>query len=229
MLSDIANSLPIAEVLDDIGVALAKGDDLVLEAPPGAGKTTAVPLSLLTAPWLAGQSILLLEPRRAAARNAAARMASLLGEKVGKTVGYRIRPDTRGSAETRLEVVTEGVLTRRLQRDPELAGVGLVVFDEFHERSLKSDLGLALTLQSRALFRDSLPLKILVMSATLDGERLSRLLGGAPVVRSSGRRYPVEVSFLGGVSPSSPVVTATVNAVARASPSGPVPVITASL
>ncbi len=211
---DAIASLPIAAVLPDIGRALNAGDDLVLEAPPGAGKTTAVPLALLTEPWLAGQTILLLEPRRVAARNAASRMASLLGERVGETVGYRIRLDTRVSARTRLEVITEGVLTRRLQQDPELGGVGLVIFDEFHERSLESDLGLALTLEARALFRETAALKLLVMSATLDGARVSQLLGGAPVLRATGRSFPVGTSYLGRGSSGAAVATAAVTTAA---------------
>ncbi|WP_323149201.1 ATP-dependent helicase HrpB, partial [Pseudomonas oryzihabitans] len=182
--------LPIDVVLPDLRQALARRDDCVLEAPPGAGKTTRVPLALLDEPWLAGQRILLLEPRRLAARAAAERLAAELGEGVGETVGYRIRLESRVGPRTRIEVVTEGILTRRLQDDPALDGVGLVIFDEFHERSLDADLALALTLSGRELLRDT-PLKVLVMSATLEGERLAALLGGAPVVRSEGRMFPV--------------------------------------
>lgn len=165
----------------------------VLQAPPGAGKTTVVPLALLDASWLGGQRIVMLEPRRVAARAAAHRMAALRGEPVGETVGYRTRTDTRVSARTRIEVVTEGVLTRRFQRDPTLDGVGLVIFDEFHERSLVADLGLALTLHTRALVRDDL--RILVMSATLDAAAVARLLGGAPTVTASGRVFPIETRY----------------------------------
>lgn len=185
------NSLPIDEVLPALREALAARHEAVLEAPPGAGKTTRVPLALLDQDWLAGQTILMLEPRRLAARAAAERLASELGEKVGETVGYRIRLDSKVGPRTRIEVVTEGILTRRLQDDPALEGVGLLIFDEFHERSLDADLALALSLNGRELFRDQQPLKILLMSATLEGERLSTLLGDAPILRSEGRMFPV--------------------------------------
>lgn len=184
-------SLPIDEVLPALRQALRERHEAVLEAPPGAGKTTRVPLALLNEPWLAGQKILMLEPRRLAARAAAERLASELGEKVGETVGYRIRLDSKVGPDTRIEVVTEGILTRRLQHDPALEGVGLLIFDEFHERSLDADLALALSLNGRELFRDEQPLKILLMSATLEGERLASLLDDAPVLRSEGRMYPV--------------------------------------
>jgi ATP-dependent helicase HrpB len=183
-------ALPIDDVLPTLRQALLARDEAVLEAPPGAGKTTRVPLALLDQPWLAGQSIIMLEPRRLAARAAAERLASELGERVGETVGYRIRLDSKVGPRTRIEVVTEGILARRLQDDPALEGVGLVIFDEFHERSLDADLALALTLNARELLRDT-PLKLLLMSATLEGERLSALLGAAPVVRSEGRMHPV--------------------------------------
>lgn len=184
------SSLPIDEALPALRQALLARDEAVLEAPPGAGKTTRVPLALLEEPWLAGQSILMLEPRRLAARAAAERLASELGEKVGETVGYRIRLESKVGPNTRIEVVTEGILARRLQDDPTLDGVGLLIFDEFHERSLDADLALALTLNARVLLRDE-PLKLLLMSATLEGARLSSLLDDAPVVRSEGRMYPV--------------------------------------
>lgn len=189
-------SLPIDVLLPALCQALAERDEAVLEAPPGAGKTTRVPLALLTQPWLAGQSIIMLEPRRLAARAAAERLASELGEAVGETVGYRIRLDSKVGPRTRIEVVTEGILVRRLQDDPALEGVGLVIFDEFHERSLDADLALALCLNGRAMFRGAdsgeLPLKVLLMSATLQGERLAALLDDAPVLRSEGRMFPVE-------------------------------------
>ena len=140
--------LPIEDVLPALKGKLAASRSAVLEAPPGAGKTTLVPLALKDEPWLAGRKILMLEPRRIAARAAAARMASLLGESVGETVGYRVRLDARVGPNTRIEVLTEGLLTRRLQGDPELRGVGLLIFDEFHERSLVADLGLALALET---------------------------------------------------------------------------------
>jgi ATP-dependent helicase HrpB len=188
-------SLPIDEVLPALREALATRHEAVLEAPPGAGKTTRVPLALLNEPWLAGQTILMLEPRRLAARAAAERLASELGEKVGETVGYRIRLDSKVGPNTRIEVVTEGILTRRLQDDPALDGVGLLIFDEFHERSLDADLALALSLNGRELFRDDQPLKILLMSATLEGERLAGLLDDAPILRSEGRMYPVAMRW----------------------------------
>ena len=188
-------SLPIDEVLPALREALATRHEAVLEAPPGAGKTTRVPLALLNEPWLAGQTILMLEPRRLAARAAAERLASELGEKVGETVGYRIRLDSKVGPATRIEVVTEGILTRRLQEDPALEGVGLLIFDEYHERSLDADLALALSLNGRELFRDEQPLKILLMSATLEGERLASLLNDAPILRSEGRMYPVAMRW----------------------------------
>ena len=188
-------SLPIDAVLPALRQALTSRHEAILEAPPGAGKTTRVPLAMLDEPWLAGQTILMLEPRRLAARAAAERLASELGEKVGETVGYRIRLDSKVGPKTRIEVVTEGILTRRLQDDPALEGVGLLIFDEFHERSLDADLALALSLNGRDLFRDEQPLKILLMSATLEGERLSALLDDAPVVRSEGRMFPVSMQW----------------------------------
>lgn len=193
------NTLPIDALLPALRDALSERHEVVLEAPPGAGKTTRVPLALLDAPWLAGQKILMLEPRRLAARAAAERLASELGERVGETVGYRIRLDSKVGPNTRIEVVTEGILARRLQDDPALDGVGLVIFDEFHERSLDADLALALTLNGRAMFRGSdsgeAPLKVLLMSATLEGERLAALLDDAPVLRSEGRMFPVDIRW----------------------------------
>jgi ATP-dependent helicase HrpB len=186
--------LPIDGILPLLRQTLAVNHAVVLQAPPGAGKTTHVPLALLDEAWLAGRSILMLEPRRLAARAACARMAQLRGETAGETVGYRIRFDAKVSAKTRIEVLTEGILTRRLQTDPELKNVGLVIFDEFHERHLHADLALALCLDSQRTLREDL--KILVMSATLDGESISKLLGDAPIVTSEGRRYPVDIRYL---------------------------------
>ncbi|MBL0173351.1 MAG: ATP-dependent helicase HrpB [Gemmatimonadaceae bacterium] len=189
--------LPIDDALPALHAALASHANAVLEAPPGAGKTTRVPLSLLSAEWLEGRRIIMLEPRRLAARAAAGYMSRTLGERVGETVGYRVRGDTRVSARTRLEVVTEGVLTRLLAGDQSLESYGAVVFDEFHERSLHADLGLALTLETQQHLRPSL--RVLVMSATLDGDQVARLLGDAnspaPVVRSDGRMFPVETRY----------------------------------
>lgn len=192
-------TLPVSDVLDQLNSALNEHHDVVLEAPPGAGKTTLVPLELLRHPLLVGQKILLLEPRRLAARMAAGRMAEQLGETVGKTVGYRVRMDSKVGPQTRIEVVTEGILTRMLQDDPSLEGYGLVIFDEFHERSLDADFGLALTLQGRELFRDDQPLKLLLMSATLDKRVIEQLLPTAPLISSQGRMYPVEIHYLGAV------------------------------
>ncbi len=182
---------PITPLLPDIRASLASHPRLVLEAPPGAGKTTQVPLALLDADWLQGRKIVMLEPRRVAARAAAGFMAKQLGEAVGETVGYRIRFENKVSAKTRIEVVTEGILTRMLQDDPLLEGVGALLFDEFHERHLAGDLGLALALDVQAGLRDDL--RILVMSATLDGERLAAFLD-APRLSSAGRSFPVEIA-----------------------------------
>ena len=187
-------ALPIAPLLPRLVETLGRELAAVLVAPPGAGKSTGAPLALLDAGWLAGRQLLMLEPRRLAARAIATRMAWLLGEPVGRRVGYRTRLDTRVSRETRLTVLTEGVLTRMLQSDPALEGVGLVIFDEFHERSLNADLGLALCLDARANLRDDL--RLLVMSATLDAAPVAALLGGAPVLTSEGRAHPVETRHL---------------------------------
>jgi ATP-dependent helicase HrpB len=197
-------SLPIDPLLPEIARHLRERNALVLVAPPGAGKTTRVPLALLSASWLGDSRILLLEPRRLAARAAAARMAATLGEPVGETVGYRIRLERRVSGRTRIEVVTEGILTRRLQDDSMLEGVGLVIFDEFHERSLDADLGLAMALDIQRNLRPEL--RILVMSATLDGAAVSRLLDNAPIVESEGREFPVETRYLEGVPRGSATV-----------------------
>lgn len=206
------SSLPIDAVLPELRQALADREAAVLQAPPGAGKTTRVPLALLDEPWLAGRSIVMLEPRRLAATNAARYMARLRGEEAGRTVGYTIRYERKVSGATRIEVVTEGVLTRRLQADPELAGVGLVIFDEFHERNLNSDLALALCRDAQQGLREDL--RILVMSATLDGAPLAKLLGDAPTVTSAGRSFPVEVRYL-GCDPVGPVTATAAAAVRR--------------
>ena len=186
-------AFPIHEVMPAILQALASHTRLVLEAPPGAGTTTQVPLALLDAPWCAGKKILILEPRRVAARAAASFMAKQLGENVGDTVGYRIRFDNKVSARTRVEVVTEGILTRLIQDDPTLEHIGAILFDEFHERHLSGDLGLALALDVQSSLRDDL--RLVVMSATLDGERLAQFLD-AQRITSAGRSYPVDVQYL---------------------------------
>ncbi|HTL13898.1 MAG TPA: DEAD/DEAH box helicase, partial [Thermomonas sp.] len=185
-------AFPISGLLPDILASLAAHPRLVLEAPPGAGKTTQVPLALLDAPWLAGRKIVMLEPRRVAARAAAGFMAKQLGEAVGETVGYRIRFENKVGPTTRIEVVTEGILTRMLQDDPLLEGVGAILFDEFHERHLAGDLGLALALDVQPVRSD---LRIVVMSATLDGERLAQFLD-APRLSSAGRSFPVAIRHL---------------------------------
>jgi len=187
--------LPIDATLPDLAAALAAHNAAVLVAPPGAGKTTRVPLVLLDEPWTKGKKILMLEPRRLAARAAAARMASTLGEQIGDTVGLRVRLGSKVSKRTRIEVVTEGVFTRLVLDDPSLEGVVVVLFDEFHERSLDADLGLALARDAQGGLREDL--KLLVMSATLDGARVAALLDGAPVLESEGHSFPVETRYLG--------------------------------
>lgn len=187
-------NLPIEQILPEFCNTLERRRSVLLTAEPGAGKTTRVPLALLEAGWMEEQKLLLLEPRRLAARAAAHYMARLLSEQVGMTVGYRTRLDTKVGRTTRIEVVTEGILTRLLQHDPSLAGYGAVLFDEFHERSLQADLGLGLTLESQRLFRPDL--RLVVMSATLDCAALSDLLGQAPIISCEGRGYPVETRYL---------------------------------
>ncbi len=193
MTQEGGRSLSIETVLPALRTALEGSMNVVLQAPPGAGKTTRVPLALRDADWLAARKIVMLEPRRVAARAAATFMARSLGEQAGATVGYRTRLDTRVSARTRVEVVTEGILARMLAADPGLDEYGLVIFDEFHERSLHADLGLALALESQALLCPDL--RILVMSATLDGARVAALLGNAPVITAEGRSFPIQVRY----------------------------------
>ena len=205
--------LPIDAALPALRAALSGRNAAVLVAPPGAGKTTRVPLDLLAAPWLGSRKIILLEPRRLAARAAAERMAGTLGERVGDTVGLRVRLGSKISNRTRVEVVTEGVFGRMILDDPELSGIGAVLFDEFHERSLDADLGLALALDAQAALREDL--RILVMSATLDGARVARLLGDAPVIASEGRAFPVETRYVER-DPHRRIEDAMVDAILRA-------------
>src|SRR5258708_29469092 len=181
---------PVEEVLPELKNRFKTETTIILQAPPGAGKSTIVPLEILNESWLQSKKIVMLQPRRLAARSVAARMAELLDEKVGEIVGYRVRFENVVGKNTRIEVVTEGILTRMLQADNALEGVGLVIFDEFHERSLHADLALALCLQSQQLLRDDL--RILIMSATLDGEKISSVLNNAPIITSLRKQFPVE-------------------------------------
>ncbi len=205
--------LPIDAVLDELARTLEGHNAAVLVAPPGAGKTTRVPLALLDEPWTKNKKIIVLEPRRIAARASAERMAQTLGERVGETVGYRVRFGSKVSRATRIEVVTEGIFSRQILDDPELNGVAAVLFDEFHERSLDADLGLALARDAQTGLREDL--RILVMSATLDGARVAKLLGEAPVIASEGRAFPVETRYLGR-KPDAPLERQMADAIATA-------------
>jgi len=196
----VPHNLPIRDALPALLAALARGPNAVLQAPPGAGKTTGVPLALLGQAWLGSAKIVMLEPRRLAARAAARRMADLLGEPVGETVGYRVRLETRVSHRTRIEVVTDGVFTRMIQESPDLDGIGAVLFDEFHERRLETDLGLALTLDAQSGLRPDL--RLIAMSATLDAGPVATLMGEAPIITSEGRAYPVEIRHLAAPAPN---------------------------
>ena len=203
--------LPVTEILEELKSTLAGRQEAILQAPPGAGKTSLVPLALLEEPWLGDKKILMLEPRRIATRAAAHRMTDLIQEPVGQTVGYRMRLDTKVSRHTKIEVITEGILTRMLQDDPSLVDVGLVIFDEFHERSLDADLALALCLKGRSLFREDDPLKVLIMSATLDSQKLEELTK-APVVQSEGKQYPVDIIYGKSSQPKDSISDKTVAA-----------------
>lgn len=218
MSPTILTDLPIQSALPELKKALSTSPNAVLVAPPGAGKTTTVPLALLDAPWLKGGKIIMLAPRRLAARSAAARMASLLGQEVGQTVGYRVRLDSKVSDKTRIEVVTEGIFTRKILNDPELSGIGAVIFDEVHERNLEGDLALALALDAQAGLREDL--RLLAMSATLDGARISRLMGDAPVIESAGRMFPVETRYV-GARPQAPLDIQAADVALRALNEGP--------
>lgn len=185
---------PVLEIVPQLKTQFNSQKIIILQAPPGAGKSTVLPLQLLNESWLAGKKIIMLEPRRLAARSVAMRMAQLLDEEVGETVGYRVRFENKVSTKTRIEVVTEGILTRMIQTDNALEEVGLVIFDEFHERSLQADLALALCLQVQTLLRDDL--RLLIMSATLDGEKISSVLNNAPILTSLGRQYPITHQYI---------------------------------
>ena len=206
-------TFPVEEIMPAIAASLAANRDVVLRAPPGSGKTTCVPPALLDAPWLEGKKILMLEPRRLAARGAAAFIASKFGEAVGGIVGYSVRLERKVSSRTRLEIVTEGLLTQRLLNDPELTDVGLIVFDEFHERSVQCDLGFAMALDVRRALRPDL--RLLVMSATLDTQKIAEHLGDADVHTAQARMYPVETRYL-QVASSAPIWSQAAGAVRRA-------------
>jgi ATP-dependent helicase HrpB len=211
--------LPVEETLDTLKKNLSESNEVVLEAPPGAGKTTLVPLALMDEPWLAGRKIVMLEPRRIATKSAAYRMSSLINEKPGQRVGYRMRLDSKIGTNTRIEIITEGILTRMLQDDPTLEDVGLVIFDEFHERNLDSDLALALCLKGQQLFNsdnDSQRLRILVMSATLDSIAISKMLDHAPIVKSEGRAYPVDIIYGRARKPNDRIVDHMVSTIKQA-------------
>ncbi len=211
--------LPVEEILDTLKQSLSESNQVVLEAPPGAGKTTLVPLALMDEPWLGGRKIIMLEPRRIATRSAAYRLASSLNEKPGQRVGYRMRLDSKIGPNTQIEVITEGILTRMLQDDPTLEGVGLVIFDEFHERNLDSDLALALCLKGQQLFGSdtgSQNLRILVMSATLDSVAIAKMLDDAPIVKSAGRAYPVDIIYGRARKPDDRIVDRMVTTIKQA-------------
>ncbi len=218
MLPAIPPDPPIVAVLDHLLAVLRTQTSAVLVAPPGAGKTTSVPLALLNEPWAADKKILMLAPRRLAARAAAARMADLLGEAVGDTVGYQVRLDKKITARTRIEVITEGILTRRMLTDPELSDVAAVIFDEVHERNLEGDLGLALALDIRAGLREDL--RLIAMSATIEGGRLAAQLGGAKLIESAGRLYPIETFYVGR-SQDQPIEVQAANMALKALSKGP--------
>src|SRR5688572_10076810 len=190
----MSTTYPVQKVIGQLTKALEQKPIVILQAPPGAGKSTVLPLLLLDEPWLNGKKIVMLEPRRLAARSVALRMAKILKEEIANTIGYRVRFENAVSKATRCEVVTEGILTRMMHTDNTLEGVGLVIFDEFHERSLQADLALVLCLQVQQVLRDDL--RILIMSATLDSAKLSSLLGNVPVVTSLGKQYSVSLHYL---------------------------------
>lgn len=204
---------PVLDIVPELRERISKNNTVILQAPPGAGKSTVLPLQLINESWLDAKKIIMLEPRRLAARSVATRMADMLEEEAGQTVGYRVRFESRVSSNTRIEVVTEGILTRMIQQDNALEGVGLVIFDEFHERSLQADLALALCTQVQQLLRDDL--RIMIMSATLDGERLSSLLNNAPIVTSLGKQFSVEHRYT-GVDTDTPIPIQMAKAIRKA-------------
>jgi ATP-dependent helicase HrpB len=189
----VTDQLPIHEIISEVKKVLANNNTIILQALPGAGKSTVLPLELINESWLSGKKILMLEPRRLAARSVANRMADTIDEEIGKTVGFRIRFENKISSGTKIEVVTEGILTRMLQSDNSLSEYGLVIFDEFHERSLHADLALALCREAQKILRDDL--KIMIMSATISGEKLSSLLGNASIITSKGKQYKVDLEY----------------------------------
>jgi ATP-dependent helicase HrpB len=204
---------PVLEVLPELKKSLSNNNIVILQAPPGAGKSTVLPLELMHESWLADKKIIMLEPRRLAVRSVAQRMSWTLKEDIGTTVGYRIRFENKISSKTRIEVVTEGILTRMIQSDNALEDVGLIIFDEFHERSLHADLALALSLNAQQLLRNDL--RILIMSATLDTINLSEKLG-APLIVSQGKQYPVEIVYNPVDDKNSPLYVSVSNAIRRA-------------
>src|ERR1051325_9162074 len=207
------DSLPVDEALPRLKAALAERNAAVLVAPPGAGKTTRVPLALLDAPWLKGRKIVMQEPRRLAARAAARRMAATLGEQVGETVGYRVRLDSKVGPRTRVEVVTDGLFLRMLQDDPSLDGIGCVIFDELHERGLETDLSFALVREAQTALREDL--RVIAMSATLDPGPVAERLGGAPGASAAGRMVPIDTRYLDR-QPSGRIEDAAASTVRRA-------------
>lgn len=212
-IKTMSSEFPIHEIIPELKRTLLAGNVIIVEAPPGAGKSTVLPLELLNESWLNGKKVLMLEPRRLAARSVATRMASSLGQKIGEKVGFRVRFENKISKATQLEVLTEGILTRRLQVDNTLENVGLIIFDEFHERSLHADLALALCREIQQVLREDL--KIIIMSATLDGDSISKVLGNAPVIRSKGRQFPVALKYLSN-SNDLPIPKQVVNGIQKA-------------
>ena len=204
---------PIQEIIPEVKQKLETNPVIILQAPPGAGKSTILPLELINEKWLDHKKIIMLEPRRLAARSVAERMAQLLHENAGETVGYKVRFENKISASTKIHVVTEGILTRMLQNDNAIEDIGLVIFDEFHERSINADLALALCLQVQQLLRNDL--KILIMSATISGEKLSSLLNNAPIITSAGRQYPVKIIYE-SIDDKTPLYSNMVKAIRKA-------------